>query len=909
MDFRVLGPLAVIDDARSLPLGPPRQRLLLAMLLSRRGEAVTVEALVDALWPRPPRSAVDNVYLYVHRLRAVLSADRLTGRRRTGYSLVVDTDELDAARFADALRAGEAALAAGDPAAASGWLRDALAAWRGRPYEDLADEPAMAIEVARLEELRLAAIEQRVEADLALGQLGGLIGELVELVERHPYRERLTGQLMRALYGQGRQGEALAAYRRTRAVLRDQLGLEPGAELRGLERMILSGERPAVSARPVQLPADLPYFTGRVAELAMVDSRWSAGAMVSVVVWGPAGVGKTAFAVRWAHRMADRFPDGVVWVGLRGFDPGGVAVSVEEALRVVLDAFEVPAQRIPAGVAAQVNLYRSVLAGKRVLVVLDNARDAEQVRPLLPGAPGCMALVTSRRELSGLVASDGAFPVPLDLLSADEAGRLLGRRLGVERVAAESEAVARLVAACARLPLALAVVSARAITRPGVPLAELAADLGRARAGLGAFAGDDPATDVRAVFSWSYRVLSVGAARLFRLLGLHPGPDVEVRAAASLAGVPVVEVEPLLAELVAAGLLSGRAGRFACHDLLRAYAAELVREVDAAPVRRMAARRLLDHYLHSARAGDRLVSPLRDAVAVAPAAPGVLVVSFDGYAAAMAWFEAERAVLVASVAMAAEAGFDGHAAPLAWLMVSFLDRCGRWQDWIDTQESALASARRSGDVVWQAFAHRALGRVYTLLHRYEEAEPHLLAALSRYEGAGHAVGAAYTHLNVAILWGERERHGEALAHAERALALFVGAGHGVGEALALNSVGWSLAQVGEYAEALRRCGRALELHERHGNRHNAAIALDSLGYAHHHLGRFERAIECYRRALEVYEELGSRFLSAETLVRLADAHEAAADVGAAWRARASALSILDDLGHAGADRLRSRVHR
>jgi tetratricopeptide (TPR) repeat protein len=576
---------------------------------------------------------------------------------------------------------------------------------------------------------------------------------------------------------------------------------------------------------------------------------------------------------------------------------------------VVLDAFEVPARRIPVGVAAQVNLYRSVLAGKRVLVVLDNARDAEQVRPLLPGAPGCMALVTSRCELAGLVASDGAFPVPLELLSADEAGRLLGRRLGVDRVAAESEAAARVVAACARLPLALAVVAARAITRPSVPLAELAADLGRARAGLGAFAGDDPATDVRAVFSWSYRILSPGAARLFRLLGLHPGPDVDVRAAASLAGVPVARVEPLLAELVAASLLSVRAGRFACHDLLRAYAAELVREVDAAPVRRMAARRLLDHYLHSARAGDRWVSPLRDPVKVAPAAPGALVVSFDGYADAMAWFAAERAVLVAAVSMAAEAGFDGHVASLAWLMVSFLDRVGRWQEWIDTQETALVSARRSGDAVWEAFAHRSLGRVYTLLHRYEEAEPHLWAALSGYEGAGHAVGAAYTHLNVAIMLGERERHGEALAHAERSLASFAVVGHEVGEALALNSVGWNLAQLGEYGRALVECGRALELHERHGNRNNAAIALDSLGYVHHRLGQHERAIGCYRRALEVYEELGTRFHSAETLVRLADAHDAAADGGAARRARGRALAILDDLGHQDADRIRTRLRR
>ncbi|MEJ3748992.1 BTAD domain-containing putative transcriptional regulator [Actinomycetes bacterium KLBMP 9797] len=919
MEFRVLGPMMVIDNGCALSLGPPRQRLLLALLLGRAGATVTMDALVDALWSRPPASAVDNVYLYVHRLRAVVGKDRLT-RQQSGYALAIRPGELDAERFAAAVRVGGDALAAGDAATAGARLREALGAWRGRPYGDLADEPAIGIEVARLEELRLTAIEQRVEADLSLGPPDDLVGELLELVQRHPYRERLTGQLMRALHRQGRQTEALAAFRRTRAVLREQLGLEPGADLQRLELAILSGDqdltgpvsvaRVPSGIRPAHLPADVPYFTGRVTELTTLDALSAAAiarsAMVTVAIAGPAGVGKTALAVHWARRVADAFPDGQLYVNLRGFDPSGSAMSSTEAVRVFLDALEVPSDRIPDDLPAQINLYRSLLAHKRVLVMLDNARDAQQVRPLLPGGAGCVALVTSRSQLTGLVAADGAQPVDLDLLTIDEAREMLDRRLGLHRTAAEPDAVLHIIDHCARLPLALAIVAAHAMSRPTDPLQSWAAALRQARDGLEAFSSADPATDVRAVFSWSYQTLTPAAAALFRLLSLHPGPDFDTAAAASLAGVPVPAIRPLLAELIAAHLLTRRPyQRFGFHDLLRAYATELAHEFDSHRERRAATHRMLDHYLHTAYACDRLLSPQREPVTIAPPAPGTALEPISDYHAAMNWFATEHTVLMASIQRAADARFDAHPAQLAWATLNFFDRRGLWHDWIASQRTALSCARRSQDVGLRAQAHRALGRVYTYLNRYGDAELHLKAAIDGYHQINDGDGEAYAHVNFGILLGEHDRHSDALAHAEHARQLFRQTGNLVGEAHALNSIGWSLAQLGDHARALEHCHQALVQHQRLGNRHNEAMTLDSLGYAHHGLGQHQEAIAYYRRALAIYDEFDSRYFAAETLVRLAESHDAAADATGARAVRRQAFDILDNLGHASAERLRA----
>jgi hypothetical protein len=419
----------------------------------------------------------------------------------------------------------------------------------------------------------------------------------------------------------------LSAYQRAKRRLADELGVDPGADLKHLELTILRGDERQVTSpgagprltdpRPAQLPADLPSFTSRGDELAALDAilaRTTDPPTAAVIsLSGTAGVGKTALALHWAHRVADRFPDGQLYVDLRGFDPTGSAMSPDEAIRGFLDAVGVTARCIPASLDARAGRYRSLLAGRRMLVVLDNARDTDQVCPLLPGAPGCLVLVTSRNQLTSLVAKEGAHPVTLDLLAPDEALQLLTRRLGPARVAGELDAAEDIIASCARLPLALSIVAARAASHPTFRLADLAADLRSRHNGLDAFDGGEPVTDARALFSWSYHALSDPAARLFRLLGLHPGPDIGNLAAASLAGIPVARARSLLAQLTRAHLVTERApGRYAFHDLLRTYAAELARAVDGDAERRAARQRMFDHYLHTSHAAGRLLDAPRE---------------------------------------------------------------------------------------------------------------------------------------------------------------------------------------------------------------------------------------------------------------------------------------------------------
>ena len=406
-------------------------------------------------------------------------------------------------------------------------------------------------------------------------------------------------------------------------------------------------------------------------------------------------MGKTALAVHWAHRVATQFPGGQLYVNLRGFDPVGPALDPGQALRGFLDAFAVVPERIPASLDDQVALYRSLLAGLRVLVVLDNARDAEQVRPLLPGSPGCLAVVTSRNHLTGLIATQGAHLLDLDLLPPAEARELLARRLGAGRAGREPDAVEQIMAGCARLPLALTIAAARAATSPDFPLAVFAAELGEAGRVLDPFDSGDVATDVRAVFSWSYRALSRGAARLFRLLGLHPGPDITLGAAASLAGITPDQARAMLAELTRGHLLAEhRPGRYAFHDLLRAYATEQAQTCDDDGARGAAVARVLDHWLHAARAAVTLIDPFFAPAAPAPPRPGVVLAGPATAGEALNWFTNERATLLAAVLLAAEAGFATHAWQLAWALNTFLLRRGLWDD--QARACGPASTRPAG---------------------------------------------------------------------------------------------------------------------------------------------------------------------------------------------------------------------
>ncbi len=932
MRVRLLGPVDVITGGRPQLVGGLRRRTVLAVLGVSSGEVVSSDRLIDLVWgDRPPATALNTLQRHVSHLRALLGDRDAIVARPPGYLLNLGADGTD---LQVAARLVEEGRRADDPARKVARLRAALGLWRGRPFADLARSAWLDDQADRLDTLRVQVMEAIVEGRLALGEHAELVPELDELARQHPYREHLHGQLMVALYRAGRQADALAVYQRLRQDLADNLGIDPGSAVRDLEAAILRHDRTLDSpppravtivdrSVPHQLPADIAGFTGRADYLADLDAfldvAGESPAVVISAISGTAGVGKTALAVHWARRVSDRFPDGQLYVNLRGFEPGGRAMASAEAVRRFLDALGVPAHLIPADLDAQAALYRTTLAGRRVLIVLDNARDAAQVRPLLPGAPTCLVVVTSRADLSGLVV-EGAHPIKLDLPTAAEARELLLRRIGADRIGREPEAVEEMINRCARLPLALAVVAARATTHPRLPLRALAAELRDADARLDVLAGDDPTSDVRAVFSWSYRALTPDAARLFRLLGLPPGPDLSASAAASLAGLPPARVRSLLDELSWANLLVQHAGRrYTCHDLLRAYAIDLARQVDPDGDRRAATRRLLDHYLHTAYAADRLTYPTRDPLSIVAAQPGVTPETFADQGQALAWFTANHRVLLAAVDHAAATGFDGHAWQLAWTLVTFLNRQGHWHDLEATGRTALAAGVRLADAHAQAQAHCMRAYAQTRLGHFEQADAALRSALDLYgrlwldtDGAagcrdGALAGQAHARLNLAYVWERRGNQTKALDHSQQALGLYRAAGHRRGQGIALNAIGWCHALLGEHEQARTCCQQALPLLVEIGDHNGLADTWDSLGYAHHHLGDHLSAVGCYQHALELFRQLGDHYREAATFINLGDTHHAAGGSGAARRAWRQALAILADLDHPDAAVVRARL--
>src|SRR5215470_2883129 len=551
---------------------------------------------------------------------------------------------------------------------------------------------------------------------------------------------------------------------------------------------IAAGRQSGTGALPQQLPPAVAHFAGRAGELAtlteLLNGRAASnGTVVISAVSGTAGVGKTALALYWAHQVADRFPDGQLYVNLRGFDPSGQGMDPAEAVRRFLDALGVPPERIPVELDAQAALYRSQLAGKRMLVVLDNARDSTQVRPLLPGTPTCLVMVTSRNQLTSLIAAEGAHSITLDLLTDDEARQLLVRRLGAARVAAEPAAVAEIITRCARLPLALALVAARTTTRPTGGLRMLANELRDTRHWWQTLTDDDPTTDVRAVFSWSYQALTPAAARLFRLLGLHPGPDIAAAAAASLAGLSATMVRSVLAELTRASLLVEHIpGRYSFHDLLRAYATDLTHRIDPGQQRRNATHRILDHYLHAAHNADRLLDPARDPIALTPPEPGVTAEWPTGYQQAMGWFTTEHPVLLAAVDHAAATGFDTHTWQLTWTLRTYLYRRGHWHDQSAAGRAAVTAAKHLANPAGQARTHHSLGYLWERRGNYVRALDHARNAHDLYVAAGHHLGQATALNQIGYLWERRGNYVRALDHARNAHDLYVAAGHHLGQA-------------------------------------------------------------------------------------------------------------------------------
>jgi DNA-binding SARP family transcriptional activator len=931
VEFCLLGPLVVRSGSAVLtPSG--KQRTVLAALLLKVGRVVSLDELAEILWgDSPPPSARVSAQNHVMRLRKTLgdAAGSRIATQAPGYQIRVDPAELDVSRFEEYLDAARAAARNGSWDAAAKQAREALQLWRGDPLADVESDVLATRERPRLAELQVKALELRIEADLCLGGHAEVIAELRQLAAEHPLRERLSGLLMLALYRDGRQAEALAAYQRARDVLVEELGVEPGPGLRELHQQILSADpalavtgparRPETEPQPVtprELPPAVPDFTGRAAELRaltrMLDQAGAdaPGTVVISAIGGTAGVGKTALALHWAHQFAHRFRDGQLYVNLRGFAPSDNPVAPAEAIRGFLDALEVSPARIPPDPQAQAGLYRSLLADRTMLVMLDNARDEQQVRPLLPASPGSLVIITSRRQLGGLTAADAARLLTLDVLSDSEAVQLLTTRLGTARAAAEPEALREITSLCACLPLALGVAAARAASRPGFPLAALAAELRDHGGRLDALDSGDPASSVRAVFGWSTRQLSGPAARMFRLLGVHRGPDISVPAAASLAGISEADARRLLRELASAHLIAEHVpGRFSFHDLLRAYAAEQALDTGSELGRDEAVGRVLDYYLHSAARAARMMIPSKEPVALAPARPGVTPEQPADHWQARAWFEEEHQVLLAAIDLAAESGFDIHAWQLPWAVATILRARGQYQVFAATMRTALTAATRLDDTAAQAVCSRSLAGAYYFLGDYGKCAELNALNLKLCQSIGDRLGEAKVQQSLSVLAEKLGHHADALGHAEEALRLYRAIGDKAGEAEALNSVGWCHGLRGDYEQTRVFCRLALARNAEVGNRAHQGGAWDSLGYAEHHLGNLAEAAACYQHALDLFREMGDRFYEAITLTRLADTRQAAGELAEARDAWKQALAILVDLDHPIADEVRAKLAR
>jgi DNA-binding SARP family transcriptional activator len=752
-EFCLLGPLEVRCGGQLTPLPLGKQRAVLAALLLKANRVVTADELIDVMWgTTPPPTARACLHNCVKRLRDSLGAARARiSTAPGGYMICLRKGELDVARFEAKLHEARAAARGASWDAAARQARDALSLWRGQPLADVASEVLAARESGRLAELRLQAAETYIGAMVRLGQHGDVIEELRQLVATAPLRERFHALLMMALYRDGRQAEALAAFQQARSVLVEELGTEPGPELQELQQRILAADpalagsmelaqgRPtARHAVPRELPAPVRHFTGRAAELDELSdlaAREGVPALVICVVGGTAGVGKTALAVQWAHQAAAGFPDGQLYVNLHGYGPEA-PMAATDALAGFLRTLGVPGQETPDHVEERARLYRSRLAGERMLVLLDNARDGEQVRPLLPGDPGCTAVVTSRDTLAGLVATDGARRLDLAVLPPADAVGLLRLLIG-QRAEADPEAVAALAQLCARLPLALRIAAELAAAREASALAELAAELEADRLDC-LDAGEDRA-DVRAVFSWSFRQLPDDAAETFALIGQHPGEDLDVYAVAALTGATLGQARRVLGQLHRASLLqTAEPGRYGMHDLLRAYAREQAAARDTGRCSAQALTGLFDYYLAAAAAAMDVLFPTETHRPPRTGGTAAVLPTMPGAADARAWLDAERANLAAIVAHCADHGWPRHATGLADTLFRYLMTGSHLPEAQTICGHALHAARESGDVAAEASALNGLGCIAEQRGRFRDAADIYQDALKRYRRTAEA---------------------------------------------------------------------------------------------------------------------------------------------------------------------------
>ncbi len=907
MRFGILGPLRIQAGDTETTLAAVRERTVLAVLLLYPNEVVPVERLAEAVWGAdPPSTMRAQVHSCVSRLRRGL---RRTGIDEdvvvtdpAGYVVRVAAADLDSLVFARAVAEGRAAAAAGRLEEARDRLRGALALWRGPALAGIGSRQ-VEIGASALEEQRSAALEDCLDVELRLGLAHELIGELTDVVERFPVRERLRGQLMVALYRVGRQADALAVYRQGREALAEELGLEPGPHLQELHRRILNrdpallGERPEPPARAASaprhcLPRDVVDFTGRETTVARllssVPTDPAAGPAIPVieVIDGMAGTGKTSLAVHVAHLAAERYPDAQLFIDLHGHSDQA-PVDVPTALDALLRQLGVPADRIPERLDERTMLWRTELTARRALVVLDNAADSAQVIPLLPGGSRTLTLVTSRRRLSGL---DGVHHVSLDVLDPAAAVRLLARVAG-ERVADQPQAAAEVARLCGYLPLALRLAAARLLHRSSWTVADLARRLQRAKAPLAELAVEG--RTVTAAFALSHQHLDETAQRVFRLLGLHPPHSFAAPAVAALADLDVDATQDLLEDLVDAHLLEApSAHRYRLHDLLHEYAGELAGRPELAAERQESLRRMVGYYLHAAARATGFLEPAfaRESLDLLGPPPR-WVPEITSEAEALSWLERERVNLVACIRLAATLRWTREVCQLARALWVHLWSHGYTYELVETHELALSAAEALGDEAAVATAHNYLASGYGRQGRWSDAVTHLHRALDARRRLGDVPGQVATLDNLGLAYRTEGRYAEAVAHIEQELELARTLGP---DALTrpLANLGSVYMMFGHYTEALAQHRQHLAVSHQLGNRYQQAIALGDLGAVHVRLGHFNVAVALLKRAAQLKPEVGNRYGAADTLSDLGTAYRGLGDLTEALACQREALELM-----------------
>lgn len=926
--FRILGPVELRTGETWTSVKAGKQRALLAMLLLHPGQPVSQDRLIEAIWgEKPPKKAVNLLSVYVHQLRKLIGEDgvRVLVTRPPGYQAALEPGELDADLFTELLSEGRQALANNEPARAADLLADALGCWRGdEALADVESTSMFSTGKARLAESRSDAISLRAEAELACGRPAEVVAEMRQLLRDNPLQEKLWALLMRALQQDGRQAEALEAYAQAQEVIRDQLGVYPGPELQQLWLQILNASADASAPgedggaglvpRPQQLPADIADFTGRADQVDQVCALMaedgpgaSPGAVRVVVVMGAGGLGKTTLAVHAAHLLKDQFPDGQLYANLLGATQPAAPADI---LARFLRDLGMDGSRVPLDPEERVTHFRSRLADRQMLVVLDDARDAAQVLPLLPGSASAAVLVTSRNRMPELVGSQA---IDLEVLQPEDARALFTGMVGERRVAAEPEAASAVLAACAGLPLAIRIVGARLAARGNWTVRTLADRLADERNRLDEMRVGNLA--VRASFEVSFASLAgpavldgVDPAWAFCLLGVWTGPSISLPAASAVLGVQPEAVADALYVLVDAHLLeSPEPDEFRFHDLLRVFAADRARTQESEQTRRDAIVRVLTWYLHTAEAAAEVISPQHARVPLDPPPTAVQPLSFGTLDAAMEWGESEQLGVIAAIKLAADTGLHEIAWKLAAAEMSFFYRRSHWAEWVETHNIGLASAQALGDRPAEAWMLNNLGMAYGVQGLEEsvdclERSLAISRELSDIWSEGRAVA------NVANTYYRLGRFAEARSAAERSVVIQRLAASRYGEGIALDILGSSCEKLGDFSEAIDFLNQALMVFRELGEPDAEAETLTDLGDAFLGLGQLDEAVDRLERALDIRQRIGDRHGQAATLQQLGEAQLRAGQSRKAREYLAEALVLLQEIrAHAQIDEVQARL--